>query len=527
MTRKAAPFIIITAFVLVFTLLSAALPAAAAFSDVPGDSAFAEAVDYVRGRGLMVGTSSDRFSPDSTFTRAQMATVIYRLAGEPGVSGDDGFYDTDSGMWYSSAVLWASENGIVKGYGNGKFGTGDPVTQEQLLALLYRLEGEPEVSSGTEAPEGTSGYAVNAVAWALSCGIVSESDGYVFSPGSAAARAVVASVIWRYDMLKGGSGETPQPKNDVLVVYFSATGHTRPVAGYIAEILGADIFEILPEIPYTGEDLNYSDSGTRATREQNDPSARPGISGLPDVSGYRRIFIGYPIWWGQAPKIMYTFVESVDLGDAVIIPFCTSGSSPIGTSAVNLRACAEGGKWEDGRRFAAGTSYYAVEEWLRGPEMTAAEAAAADTEAYEPRGTGDGTVHDTETAQQEDPGKGDDTDMTLRLYINGSPVKVKWESNASARALRELAGRGSVVISMSRYGGFEQVGSIGKSIASSDVRMTTSPGDIVLYSSSNIVIFYGSNTWEYTKLGKIEGYSEGDLRDILGNEDAEIVISLE
>ena len=93
----------------------------------------------------------------------------------------------------------------------------------------------------------------------------------------------------------------------------------------------------MPETPYTSDDLNYSDSSTRATREQNDDSARPAISGyVVNIEQYDVVFLGYPIWWGQAPKIMYTFVESYNLSGKTIVPFCTSGSSPVGSSAIRI-----------------------------------------------------------------------------------------------------------------------------------------------------------------------------------------------
>ncbi len=111
------------------------------------------------------------------------------------------------------------------------------------------------------------------------------------------------------------------------------------------------------------------------------------------------------------------------------------------------------------------------------------------------------------------------------LAINGMPLTVEWEDNESVRALAELAAGGTVTVEMSMYGGFEQVGPLGKSIVHSDVSTTTSAGDIVLYSGSNIVIFYGSNTWSYTRLGRITGMSESELAELLGNGDVTVTLS--
>ena len=125
------------------------------------------------------------------------------------------------------------------------------------------------------------------------------------------------------------SPEQPdQSQTKALVVYFSATGNTKAVAETLAESTGADIYEIVPEQPYTAEDLNYNDRSTRATAEQNDPNARPAISGgIDNLDQYDVIYVGYPIWWGDMPRIIYTFFDTYDLSGKTIAPFCTSGGS--------------------------------------------------------------------------------------------------------------------------------------------------------------------------------------------------------
>lgn len=126
--------------------------------------------------------------------------------------------------------------------------------------------------------------------------------------------------------------------SDILVAYFSATGTTKTVAGYISEVTGGDLYEIVPEIPYSSEDLNYNDNNSRSTREQNDEGARPVISGsVEDMDQYETIFLGYPIWHGDAPMVIDTFLESYDFTGKTIVPFCTSGGSGIGTSMQTIR----------------------------------------------------------------------------------------------------------------------------------------------------------------------------------------------
>ncbi len=123
--------------------------------------------------------------------------------------------------------------------------------------------------------------------------------------------------------------------------------------------------------------------------------------------------------------------------------------------------------------------------------------------------------------------KEDETvDKALAITIGDVPVTVAWEDNDSVKQLYELAESEPIVIEMSMYGGFEQVGSIGTDIARDDTRITTGPGDIVLYSGDQIVVFYGSNTWEYTKLGKITGLDEGELARMLGSQDTVITLSV-
>lgn len=120
-------------------------------------------------------------------------------------------------------------------------------------------------------------------------------------------------------------------KHKILVVYFSATHTTQGVAKKIADVLNADLYEIKPQDPYTDEDLDYNNDKSRSTIEMNDPDARPAIAGsVKNMEQYKTVFLGYPIWWGEAPRILSTFVESYDFSGKTMIPFCTSGGSGIG-----------------------------------------------------------------------------------------------------------------------------------------------------------------------------------------------------
>ncbi len=156
----------------------------------------------------------------------------------------------------------------------------------------------------------------------------------------------------------------------VLVAYFSATGHTRAIAEYLQAALDADLYEIVPQEPYTADDLDYHADGCRANREQNDDAARPAISGSVDnMDGYDVVFVGYPIWWGQAPKIIYTFLESYDFSGKTIIPFCTSGGSGIDGSLSGLQALAPDAEWLAGQRFSADAGEEEVQSWVDNLEL--------------------------------------------------------------------------------------------------------------------------------------------------------------
>ena len=155
------------------------------------------------------------------------------------------------------------------------------------------------------------------------------------------------------------------PETPVLVTYFSCTGNTEAVAQTAAELLEAELYEITPENPYTEEDLAYN-SSTRVAEEQHDLNARPAISGnVEDMSRYDIVLVGYPLWWGQAPRIINTFLESYDFSEKTVIPFCTSSSGGIEDSEAELRALYEDSiQFEEGARFPAGAEQDEISAWL-------------------------------------------------------------------------------------------------------------------------------------------------------------------
>ena len=164
-----------------------------------------------------------------------------------------------------------------------------------------------------------------------------------------------------------GSDPAAEPTEEaakMLVVYFSATGNTKAVAEEITRLTGADLYEIVPAVPYTDEDLNYNNNECRANQEMNDASARPAIgSEAMDVSSYDTVFIGYPIWWGTMPRIINTFLDTYDLSGKTVLPFCTSGSSGITQSVSDIRGAEPDADVRGGLR-ASGANDSSIENWI-------------------------------------------------------------------------------------------------------------------------------------------------------------------
>ena len=164
---------------------SAAENSGAPFTDVW----YAEAVEYVSGSGIMSGTGASRFSPDQTVSRGMLASVLYRMAGSPQTEGA-AFNDIPEGSYYEQAAAWVNENGVMSGYGNGAFRGGEPVTREQLVSVLWRYYGSPESENDAEFSDESdiSNYAVDAVNWAVSQGIISGVGNNRFNPKGTATR---------------------------------------------------------------------------------------------------------------------------------------------------------------------------------------------------------------------------------------------------------------------------------------------------------------------------------------------------
>ena len=280
------------------------------------------------------------------------------------------------------------------------------------------------------------------------------------------------------------------PQSDTLIVYFSRTGNTQKIAQYLIELTGADSYVIEAAVPYTDEDIAYGNSGCRANQEQNDKSVRPEIADpLPSLDGYDTVFLGYPIWWGEEPRIIDTFLESYDLSEKTVIPFCTSASSGIAASEHNIAALVPIGEQLTGRRFAASASKAAVQEWYDSLPLPHAE-------------------------------------TVLSIEVNGKELTASFADSTAASELREKLKEGSLTVTLSEYGGFEKVGKLPWALTRSDAQTETVPGDIMLYQGNQMTVFYNSNAWSYTRLAHIENMTQSELQKLLGSGDVTVTLSI-
>lgn len=288
-------------------------------------------------------------------------------------------------------------------------------------------------------------------------------------------------------------GEPPATTaSNVLVAYFSCTNTTEGIAEYIQAETKGTLYEIVPKVPYTEDDLKYY-TDCRADKEQADSTARPAIRGsVENIEKYDVVFIGYPIWHSQAPKIIYTFLESYDFSGKTLIPFCTSHSSGIGSSDTNLHSLAPNAEWKSGKRFSGSASKASVSEWVNGLNIK------------------------TETEKE---------NMQFYITVGTTRLNATLEDNSATAALKEKLKTAPITIDMSDYGGWEKVGSFGFSLPTSNEQITAQPCDFVLYQGNQLVIFYGSNSWEYTKLGKIDGVTQTELQTVLGEGNVTVTLT--
>lgn len=294
------------------------------------------------------------------------------------------------------------------------------------------------------------------------------------------------------------SGEdTSSPDSGkILIAYFTRSGNTETLADRIQEKTGGTKFRIETVKTYPQD---YSGVYDEAMKEQQE-NARPALKTKVDnMAEYDTVFVGYPIWHGDTPMAVRTFLESYDFTGKKVIPFCSSGSSRPETSFSSVRASAAGAEILDGF-------------WTRGSDV----ANAADEINQWIDGLG------ILQKKEEEEGMAD----KIHITAGDTTFTAALAANSSTEALRELLSGGPLTIHMSDYASMEKVGPIGTSLPRNDENIVTEAGDIILYQGNSLVIYYDTNTWNFTRIGKIEGVTKEQLLAALGTGDVTVTITL-
>ena len=259
----------------------------------------------------------------------------------------------------------------------------------------------------------------------------------------------------------------PSQGGGVLVACFSFTGNTWTVAQTLSELSGAELYRITPSVAYGDDNNNYYDSSTRAYQEQYGPAtARPEIQATLGGNGYDTLLLGFPIWYGKAPRVVFTFLDTYDFSGKTVVPFITSGSTGISSAASELRSAYPGINWKTGERL-NGRSSAALEEWL-------------------------GSL-----------GINKQTTSDMTVTVNGKSFGATLADNSTARAFAELL---PMTLDMEELNGNEKYCYLSGSLPSAPANPgRIEEGDIMLYGNSCVVIFYESfnTSYSYTRIGKI------------------------
>ena len=271
--------------------------------------------------------------------------------------------------------------------------------------------------------------------------------------------------------------ETQTPANGkVLVAYFTFTNTTKAYAEKIAEMTGGDLYEIVPEVAYGSENSNYYDQSTRAYKEQYNTGGeqRPAIKEtLTNASQYDIVFLGSPIWYGKSPRVILTFLDKYSFKGKTIIPFVTSGSSGISSVNSELSSTYPGINWKEGRRL-NGVSDADLRTWVQSFVGSATQ--------------------------------------KMYLTIGGVTKSATLVSNSSTEALVAQLQKGNITYEAHDYGNFEKVGELGYTFPENNEQINTVPGDLILYQGENLCIYYDTNSWNFTRIGKLDNMTQSDIK---------------
>lgn len=278
----------------------------------------------------------------------------------------------------------------------------------------------------------------------------------------------------------------------VLVAYFSFTSNTKAYAEKIAEISGGDLYEIVPEVAYGSENSNYYDQSTRAYKEQYNTGGeqRPAIKEtLENASQYDIVFLGSPIWYGKSPRVILTFLDKYSFKGKTIIPFVTSGSSGISTVNSELSSTYPDINWKEGRRL-NGVSDADLRTWVQSFVGSA----------------------------------------TQKMYLTIGDVtkSATLVSNSSTEALVAQLQKGNITYEAHDYGNFEKVGKLGYTFPENNEQINTVPGDLILYQGENLCIYYDTNSWNFTRIGKLDNMTQSDIKTWVnaGGDNVSVTLSI-
>ena len=297
---------------------------------------------------------------------------------------------------------------------------------------------------------------------------------------------------------------TVEPSGKTLVVYYSFTGNCKTLAAVLAGYAGADVLEIQPAqegLDYAANDYAIGSSLIAAIREKpNDPASYPAIKAVNrDAADYENIVIVTPLWWSNMAAIMqsYLFKEGSKLKDKKVGLIVSSASSGISSVVADAKRLVSEAKW-------AGEAL-----WINNSNRSKSDELVKEW--------WDGLNKSEDTMPVE-----------IKITVSGKSLPVKIEDNVATKALVAALREASITYEAHDYGGFEKVGGIGRTLPSGDSQITTQPGDVILYASDQIVLFYGSNSWSYTRIGKIQYGTLDELKTFLqaGKGNISVTLSL-
>ena len=297
---------------------------------------------------------------------------------------------------------------------------------------------------------------------------------------------------------------TVEPSGKTLVVYYSFTGNCKTLAAVLAGYAGADVLEIQPAqegLDYAANNYAIGSSLIAAIREKpNDPASYPAIKAVNrDAADYENIVIVTPLWWSNMSAIMqsYLFKEGSKLKDKKVGLIVSSASSGISSVVADAKRLVPEAKW-------AGEAL-----WINNSNRSKSDEHVKEW--------WDGLNKSEDTMPVE-----------IKITVSGKSLPVKIEDNVATKALVAALREASITYEAHDYGGFEKVGGIGRTLPSGDSQITTQPGDVILYASDQIVLFYGSNSWSYTRIGKIQYGTLDELKSFLqaGKGNISVTLSL-